>query len=101
VRLALVVCAAVAAIAVSTVGAGAAPARACASIRARGEAYRVTVTPALTCVAGRRALTTFIARAVRPRGWACFRGHGGDRWAAACSRTGLGPVRIARAYLIR
>jgi hypothetical protein len=46
------------------------------------------------CADGREALRVFVTDAVSPGGWTCFRGHGGDPWAAACSRSRV----IVRAY---
>lgn len=61
--------------------------------------YRVKIAsgPA-TCTAARSVLRGFIARAVRPRGWFCTRGHSRDPWAASCARTS--PRALVRAYLI-
>ena len=46
------------------------------------------------CADGREALRVFVTSSSSPGGWTCFRGHGSDAWAAACSRSGV----VVRAY---
>jgi hypothetical protein len=64
--------------------------------------YRVRVERGrVGCLTARSVLRSFMLSARAPVGWACFRGHTGSRWAAACS--GLRGLRrgvIVRAYLI-
>jgi hypothetical protein len=64
--------------------------------------YRVRVEHGrIVCLTARSVLRSFIVTRRSPHGWACFRGHTGTPWAAACS--GFGGLRrgvIVRAYLI-
>jgi hypothetical protein len=46
------------------------------------------------CVTARGVVRRFVVTATGWDGWRCFRGHGGDAWAAACSRGGV----VVRAY---
>ena len=64
--------------------------------------YRVRVERGrIACRTARTVLRSFMASSFTPRGWACFRGHGGNAWAAACTGvTGLRRGVIIRAYLI-
>jgi hypothetical protein len=51
--------------------------------------YRVKVLKGqVSCKVARSTLKHFIAKSSNPRGWACFRGHSADKWAAKCSSTG-------------
>jgi hypothetical protein len=76
----------------------------CGSISVRFEGdgthrYVATVTRGkVSCRRARRIMRRFIERSYSSLGWTCFRGHGTDRWAAACSSAGR-PTRIIRAYL--
>jgi hypothetical protein len=70
------------------------------SIRMAGSTvrYRVKVERrAVSCTTARTVLRTFIATKQARRGWACFRGHSSNRWAAACSRK----TAMVRAYALR
>jgi hypothetical protein len=51
----------------------------------------------LACAHARRVMRRFLGRSATTPGWACFRGHGGDAWAAACASTG-GRSKTVRAY---
>ena len=42
----------------------------------------------VSCKVARSTLKRFIAGSSSPRGWACFRGHSADRFAAKCASTG-------------
>jgi hypothetical protein len=79
----------------ATTGRGAVATARCGTISAGGARYAVRVEHgAVACATARRVLRRFIATTRRPTGWACFRGHRGQRWAAACARGN----RIVRAY---
>jgi hypothetical protein len=76
-------------------GAGSAKTVGCGPIQAHGARYTVRIERGLPgCEVARTTLKTFIATARAPRRWVCFRGHGAQRWAAACSRGSA----IVRAY---
>jgi hypothetical protein len=64
--------------------------------------YRVRVERGrIACRTARTVLRSFMATSFTARGWKCFRGHGGNTWAAACAGvTGLRRGVIIRAYLI-
>jgi sarcosine oxidase gamma subunit len=77
--------------------------RACGHITVRlggnDFSYRIVLESGrATCTTARSTLRTFIVRAVAPGDWYCARGHGADRWAAACARKS--PRALVRAYLI-
>jgi hypothetical protein len=42
----------------------------------------------VSCKVARSALKHFIGKSSSPRGWACFRGHSADKFAAKCVSTG-------------
>jgi hypothetical protein len=44
----------------------------------------------VTCKTAKSKLKGFIKTGNQPRGWQCFRGHGGDNWAATCVVVGSG-----------
>jgi hypothetical protein len=77
-------------------GASGGHAATCDPITATGARYTVRIERGHpSCATARAVLHTFIATARSPRGWTCFRGHSGNRWAAACAR---GSTAIVRAY---
>ena len=58
----------------------------CGSIAAVGARYAVRIERGHpTCATAKTVLRTFIATGKAPRSWACFRGHSGNAWAAACA----------------
>ena len=68
----------------------------CGVISAGGVRYLVRVEQGtLACASARPGMQRFIATAHAPRKWICFRGHGAQRWAAACTYRGA----VVRAYL--
>ncbi|MGZ8694345.1 MAG: hypothetical protein ACXWYS_02770 [Gaiellaceae bacterium] len=68
----------------------------CGAVTVKGARYAIRIERgAPGCVAARTALRAFIATAASPKGWTCFRGHGTQKWAAACARNHA----IVRAYI--
>jgi hypothetical protein len=74
--------------------------RTCGTVTASGSRYRIVVEQgAIPCAAALPAIRSYLVTFKRPRGWACFLGHDGDRWAAACSPvSGRWRGSIVRAY---
>src|SRR5262245_24881098 len=74
------------------------------TLRLRGNdfSYRVRVERGrIACTTARTVLRSFMATKVVPRGWACFRGHSANPWAASCA--GVSTTRrgiVIRSYLI-
>jgi hypothetical protein len=55
--------------------------------RIDGVRYQVKETRgSLACSSARKVVTPFLRDGTVPKGWACFRGHGNQDWAASCSR---------------
>ena len=69
---------------------------ACGAVSAAGARYSVRIEAgAPSCTTARSVLRRFIVAGVPPKPWVCFRGHGAQRWAAACARGHA----IVRAYV--
>ncbi len=87
--------------------AGTFPGRVCAAVAAHAYgdgSYRYAVrveSGNVSCASARAVAKAFIERSANPHGWACFRGHQGQQWAAACSATsGAFRGSVVRAYLL-
>lgn len=92
----LLIVAAAGLLAVSVTGAASSKPVSCGVISVNGARYLVRVEQGtLACATARPGMQRFIATAKPPRKWICFRGHGAQRWAAACTYRGA----IVRAYL--
>jgi len=92
----LLVVAAAAALAASAPGAASSKPLSCGVVSVNGARYLVRVEQgSMACADARAGIRGFIATASAPPQWACFRGHGAQRWAAACARGSA----IVRAYL--
>lgn len=91
---------ATAALSIAASAPAATQARTCGSVTASGHRYRVVVEQGkIPCTIAVPAMRTYLVTLTRPRGWACFLGHGGDRWAAACSPvSGRWRGSVVRAY---
>lgn len=50
--------------------------------------YNYVTHGTVTCRRANQVMRAFLIRDERISPWACFRGHGSQRWAAACSRKG-------------
>jgi hypothetical protein len=92
-RLLIAVIAALAIAASLTVGEAGAKARICTPVTVRVQGndftYPVKVLKGkVSCKVARSTLKHFIGKSSSPHGWACFRGHGADKWAAKCASTG-------------
>lgn len=95
VRLLLIIAAA-AALAVSVPATASSKPVSCGVVGVSGARYLVRVEQgSMACATARTGIRRFIATASAPRHWICFRGHGAQRWAAACAHAGA----IVRAYL--
>jgi hypothetical protein len=58
----------------------------CGSIAAAGARYTVRIERGHpSCATAKSVLRAFIMTGRPPRAWACFRGHSGNAWAAACA----------------
>ena len=69
---------------------------ACGTVSAAGARYAVRIEAgAPSCATARSILRRFIVSGVSPKPWTCFRGHGAQRWAAACAHGRA----IVRAYV--
>ncbi len=63
--------------------------------RIDGVRYQVKETKGrLACATVKRAVTTFLRDDTAPAHWTCFRGHGGQEWAASCARGKQVVVRV-------
>ncbi len=74
--------------------------RTCGTVKASGARYRIVVERGkIPCANAVAAMRSYLVTFERPVGWACFLGHGGDRWAAACSpASGRWRGSVVRAY---
>jgi hypothetical protein len=84
-----------------TVTSAGAKARSCkpVTVRVQGNdfTYPVRVLKGrVSCKVARSTLKHFIGSGASPHGWACFRGHGSDNFAATCASTRT-PTRQIRA----
>jgi hypothetical protein len=85
-----------AALAAAAPGAASPKPVACGVIGVHQARYLVRVEAGtMACTTARSGMSRFIATAIPPRRWVCFRGHSAQRWAAACAYKGA----IVRAYL--